>query len=91
MTPEQVLAKVEAVVADGADSAQLLAVLEQLADVATAQQQLMDRLWAARLQLFDRLRSADPPVPQKVIAQHAKVSEGAVTQAVRKLREAAAS
>lgn len=89
MTPEVVLAKVDAALADDPDPARLLAVLSELADVATAQQQLMDRLWAARLALFDRLRSADPPVPQKVIAQHAKVSEGAVTQAVRKLREAA--
>lgn len=45
-----------------------------------------EELYATRLDLWLRGRALDPPMTQKDLATASRVTEGAVTQAMRKLR-----
>lgn len=60
----------------------LLGELERIADRLDEN----DGLYRRRLEIFRELRSLDPPVPQRVIAEHSRITEVAVTQVLRKAR-----
>lgn len=66
------------------DRATILALLDQVADELTTVNDEATRLYAYRLELLEEGRAQDPPITQRELAAHAKVSEEAVIQVLRK-------
>lgn len=68
--------------ADDRDS--ILAALDTIADELAVANDEATRLYAVRLDLLQQGRALTPPITQRVLAEHAKVSEEAVIQVLRK-------
>lgn len=59
--------------------------LKELDDIAEALAPV-DGLYSRRAEIYVELREQDPPVPFRVIAEHARSTEDAVIQATKKAK-----
>lgn len=66
------------------ERATILAALDTIADKLAEANEAATQLYAARLHLLQEGRSLTPPITQRELAAHAKVSEEAVIQVLRK-------
>lgn len=70
------------------DRSELLAALDQVADGIDGNDTRRAELYAQRLELWQKARAMEPPITQKVLAAHSRVTEPAVIQQLKKAREA---
>jgi len=62
--------------------------LDQVADRLDVVEAERTELYARRTSVFQRARAMDPPITQRELAEHARVTDAAVIQVLRKAAKA---
>jgi len=70
------------------DRTELLAELDAIADQLDQVEEQRADLYARRTSVFQRARAMDPPITQRELAEHARVTDAAVIQVLRKAARA---
>lgn len=70
------------------ERAELLAELDAIADQLDQVEGQRAELYARRTSVFQRARAMDPPITQRELAEHARVTDAAVIQVLRKAAKA---
>lgn len=70
------------------ERAELLAELDTVADELDQVEASRSELYARRTGIFQRGRAMDPPITQRELAEHARVTDAAVIQVLRKAAKA---
>lgn len=70
------------------DRADLLTELDRIADELDEVEGQRADLYARRTSVFQRGRAMDPPITQRELAEHARVTDAAVIQVLRKAAKA---
>jgi hypothetical protein len=70
------------------DRAALLAELDEVTDELDQVEERRANLYARRTGIFQRARALSPPITQRELAEHARVTDAAVIQVLRKAARA---